>query len=217
LNLVEQGRCLQLLAETVGELSSATQIVKTLGLSLNKELSAKLRTVLASPDLIQSGLVMGKLSLSIVLELSDFPKEDAESLASLFIDLPMGLNKQREVLLNLKEIAAREDKSVTDLLEENALKVLLEDDRMDGNQKSRAIRRYCKKRRYPRMVQVEEKFYDSVRKLGLGSTIQVSPPPGFEGPTCTMTIRFASLADLKAAQRKLAETIVHPAVSNLFD
>jgi ParB family chromosome partitioning protein len=217
LNLVEQARCLQLLTATTGGLDGAKEIATALGLSLNKGLVSKLQSVMASPEFIRNGLIAGKLSLPVMQLMSDLSKEDAEAVASLFDRLSMGLNKQREVLINLKEIAARDDVAVKCLLEEEGVGCILDDDRLDGNQKSREIRFYLKKRRYPRIVKTEEAFHDCVRKLGLGGAILISPPPGFEGCTRTMTIRIDSLDDLVRAHRKLSETIENPLVSDLFD
>jgi hypothetical protein len=161
--------------------------------------------------------VLGWLSLPIVLLLKELPTEDALAVTSLYESLPMGLNKQREVLLFLKEISARDGVPLKRLLEEESLNEILNNDNIDGNVKSRQLRAYLRKKRFPRLVEVEEAFHENVHALNLGGAIQVSPPPQFEGCRFTMTIRFDSLAALKKAHQKIATAIENPQASSLFD
>ena len=188
-----------------------------MGLAFNKALVAKLEAVSAAPEIVQLGLIAGHLALPVVLELSGLSQENAESLASLFQKLPMGLNKQREILQNLKEIAIREDRTLKGLIEEAPLTDILNDKGLDGNQKVHRVRAYLKKRRYPRLVAVEDNFNARVRSLGLSGEIQVSPPPGFEGSTCTMTIRVNNLDSLKCASRKISQAIENRSITKLFE
>lgn len=217
LNFVEQARCFQLLKASTTGINDIRAAAEALGLGFNTALISKLEEVSAAPETIQSGLVSGHLSLPIVKEFSCLSRDDAGHLALLFKKMPMGLNKQREILQNLKEIAAREDRTVSDLLEEEPLAAIINDDSLDGNQKVNSLRAYLRKRRYPRMVAVEEKFYACVRNLGLGGEIQVSPPPGFENSNCTMTIRINNLDSLKRASRKIAHAVEHPSINQLFE
>ena len=217
LNLVEQARCLHLLtAVNIGS-EVSEELSQFLGISQNESYAAKLKRVLSVPENIQSGIVLGQLSLPIVLLLSELPREDALVVASLYKKLPMGLNKQREILLYLKDISARDGISIKRLLDEESLKNVLDKDDIDGNVKSRHLRTYLRKTRFPRLVKVEEDFHESVRAMDLGAAIQVRPPPQFEGCNYTMTIQFDSLAALKQAHRRISAAMEHPRVSRLFD
>jgi ParB family transcriptional regulator, chromosome partitioning protein len=217
LNFVEQARCLELLTAATGGIKPARAVAATLGLSFSNPLVAKLKSISQAPEVIRQGLITGTLSLPVVLALSDFAKEDALALAHLFERVPMGLNKQREILQNLKEIAIREDMEVRHVLEDDQLQAIVMDDALDGNQKARGIRLYLKKRRFPRIVEVETAFNDRLRRLGLGGDVQVAPPPAFEGSTITVTIRSNDLNSLKRAHHKLSEAIENPLIANLFD
>ncbi len=217
LNVVEQARCLQLLSDAGCDHPQAMAIAQSLGLSLNHAYAAKLRTVHSCSEAVQDGIVQGKLSLPIVVLLAELPSKDADALASVFIGLPMGLNKQREILHHLKEIAARDDIAITGLFEEEGLKDILARDDMDGNRKVGQIRSYLKKRRYPHLMDVEERFENYYRQLKLGTGVKIQPPPYFEGPTYTMTIRFDGLEDLKRENDNIARAIADPMASKLFN
>jgi len=216
LNVVEQARCLQLLSATGCDRPQALAVAQSLGLSLNHAYAAKLRTVHTCSEAVQDGIVQGKLSLPIVVLLAELPREDANALASVFIGLPMGLNKQREILHHLKEIAARDDIPIMGLFEEEGLKNILARDDLDGNRKVHQIRSYLKKRRYPHLADVEERFDNCYRQLDLGAGVKIQPPPFFEGTTYTMTIRFDGLDALQRENDNIARAIADPMASKLF-
>jgi len=217
LNFVEQARCLALLRETTGGLNSAKAAAETMGLACNKKLIAKLNMILVAPDIIQTGLATGTLSLPVALALSAFSRDDALALANLFERFPMGLNKQREIVQNVREIAIREDRTARRVLEDDSFQAILRDDALDGNQKTRQIRVLLKKRRFPRIAEAEKAFNEGLRQLGLGGEVQVTPPPGFEGSTITLTIRANDLKGLKRACHKLTRAIENPLVTQMFD
>lgn len=215
LNVVEQARCLQLFANASNSSDVSMTIAKALGISLNRTFISKLKTILSTTQIIQNGIISGTFSLPIALLLSDLSNDDADAVALLFNKIPMGMNKQREVLLYLTEISARDDIPLKRLLEEDTIKSTLNSD-LDGNQKSRKIRSYLKKRRFPRLVSVEERFHQQVGELDLKGTIQLMPPANFEGSSYTLTIRFDSLNALTRAHHKLSEAISNPIASQLF-
>ena len=215
LNIVEQARCLQLFTNASDGSNVSMTMAKALGISLNKAFISKLKTILSTTQIIQDGIILGTLSLPIALLLSDLSNDDADAVALLFKKIPMGMNKQREVLLHLTEISARDDIPLKRLLEEDAIESTLNSD-LDGNQQSSKIRSYLKKRRYPRLVNVEEHFHEQVGELGLKGAIQVMPPANFEGSSYTLTIRFDSLNALTRAHRKLSDAINNPIASQLF-
>ncbi|MGV7223034.1 MAG: ParB/RepB/Spo0J family partition protein [Nitrospinales bacterium] len=215
LNIVEQARCLQLFTKASDGPNVSMTMAKALGISLNRAFISKLKTILSTTQIIQDGLILGTLSLPIALLLSDLSNDDGDTVAMLFNKIPMGMNKQREVLLHLTEISARDDIPLKRLLEEDTIQNTLNSD-LDGNQQSRKIRSYLKKRRYPRLVSVEERFHEQVGELGLNGAIQVMPPANFEGSSYTLAIRFDSLNALTRAHRKLSDAINNPIASQLF-
>ena len=217
LNFVEQARCLELLTTATGGVNTARTVAETLGLAFSNALITKLKSILHAPEVVREGLTKGILSLPVVLAMSDLAHKDALALTHFFECVPMGLNKQREIMQNVKEIAIREDMEVGHVLEDVRLQTILKDDALDGNDKARQIRFYLKKRRFPRIVRVEETFNDCVRHLGLDGDVHVAPPPGFEGSTITITIRSSDLTSLKRARDKLSKALENPIVTHLFE
>ena len=217
LNIIEQANCLRLIDQVSSSSEDQKKMIQTLGLSPNDAYRTKLQKIINANENIQTGLIRGEISLPVALLLSALSDEDAQALLALFNRLPMGMNKQRELLLNLSDISSRDSIAIAYLLKDIVVQNILENKDMDGNIKTRLIRTHFKKKRYPRLVELEESFRNSVLELALGRDIQINPPPQFESSRCTMTIRFDSLAALKRAFGKLERTINHPATQKLFD
>jgi ParB family chromosome partitioning protein len=216
-NTIEQARCLQILSDDRIEAADARQISEAFGIATNRSLRMKLNRVLMAPQPVQDALVLGIISLPVVLQLAELDTADAKRIVGFFVKLPMGLNRQREMLLLLKEITVREDLTLKALLSEDGIRKILDDEAADGNLKARQVRDYLRKRRYPRLTAVERAFGRCVRELRIDRSIQISPPPGFEGRTCTATIRFDSQDDLLRASRELSEIAEQGALARLFD
>ncbi len=62
--------------------------------------------------------------------------------ANLFDDLKLSLNKQREIITLIKEIAIRDDVSIMEVLQESDFLEILNDNDLDRSQKSQKIRFY---------------------------------------------------------------------------
>jgi ParB family chromosome partitioning protein len=217
LNIIEQARCLRLM-ESVGKDAAVSPEMATLvGVPLNTAFIAKMRAVLAVSETIQHSIIRGNIPLPVATMLSEWTPEDAEAVAAIFNDLPMGLNKQREILLHLYEISARDDLPIWQLLEEEPVQSILNCGDVDGNQKTRSLRLYLRQRRFPRLVTIEQQFHEKIAAFKLGGDIQIIPPTNFEGDTCNLTIRFSSIDDLKKARRKMSDIIDNPIASKLWD
>lgn len=217
LNIIEQARCLRLIERAGKDAAVSPEMATLLGVALNTAFIAKMRTVLTVSETIQHNIILGKISLPVAMMLSELTPEDAEAVAAIFNALPMGLNKQREILLHLNEISARDDIPIRQLLEEELVHSILNRGDVDGNQKTRSLRLYLRQRRYPRLVRIEQQFHEKIAALKLGGDIQIIPPTNFEGDTCNMTIRFSGIDDLKKARSKLSDIIDDPIALKLLD
>jgi len=102
----------------------------------------------------------------------------------------VGLNKQRELLLLLKEIAGREDTSIPHLIAEKPLQEILNNAEMDRAVRRQKVRSYLRQRRFPAITEAEKDYRKWVRQLKLGNNINLIAPKDFEETTFSMTLRF---------------------------
>ena len=98
------------------------------------------------------------LSLAMALELGQMEKSSGIGLSTLFGYLKLGLNKQREILTMIQEIAFRERLPVKDVLDTPELQQIMVHEKWDRSRKTVHLRQYLKRRRYPSITSVENDF-----------------------------------------------------------
>jgi hypothetical protein len=211
LNVIEISRALNLLAGWLDDAQLA-RTAAALGLPHGPDRIRTLQTVARLAEPLQTLILSESLALPVALELGRWEDQTAAAdIATLFDQLRLSLNKQREILSLLQEIAHRERLTLGALLAGTDLSAIRGDDTLDRNQKAQAIRSYLKKRRYPVITETEAHFAALVESLKLGKQVNLLPPPNFEGTTYCLNLRFHSLAELKSCQR-VVEGLVHSPV-----
>ena len=190
LNLIESSRALNLLSRVANDEHHLTEMAAVLSLPKNPTMIAKLMPLAVMPALIRAAVVSEDLPLSMALELDTLDVKTAEKMARIFIDLRLGLNRQREVLTHLYEIAKREDRSIGDVLDEDDVSGITDNAALDSAKKSVHLRALLYQRRYPSIAEKSARFNDLVKTLRLGSGIKLIPPNNFEGTAYTLSITF---------------------------
>jgi ParB family chromosome partitioning protein len=197
LNLIETARALNLLAGVAADEMELSREAAVLALPDNPSLMRKIMSLTTLPVGLQTRLATGELAMAMALELKRIDSATAESLGRLFADLKLGLNRQRELLTLLTEIARREEMTVSELLSETALRNLLSAPEIERSQKAGQLRSLLRRRRYPVMSAATAAFQELVRNLNLGPGVQLVPPGNFEGTTYTLLITFDRLDQLR--------------------
>ena len=136
--------------------------------------------------------------------------------AQLFGEFKLSLNKQREILTLVKEIAGGKGISEQTVLEGRQLQEYYHGDRdRDRGQKARELRTYLRQRRFPQIVKAETIFEYQRKQLNLGNDIKLIPPKDFEGTTYTLNMSFSSIA--QSLRAKLDQLLKHPALKQIFE
>ncbi|MFZ5571166.1 MAG: ParB/RepB/Spo0J family partition protein [Thermodesulfobacteriota bacterium] len=216
LNTLEQSHAFRILASHVNDPEERFRLYRLLRLPHHPSMVAKIQTVCDFPASIQALLLDGTIQLPIALALAEMPGEDAIFFAGLFSDLKIGLNKQREILLNATEIAMREDIRIGEIFHENPIRELIDAPDLDLPQKTEKIRSALRKRRFPNIAAAEEVFENSVRELPLRNSIGLTPPRHFEGMTYTMELRFNDLEEFRERAERVTEMVDHPALKKIL-
>jgi len=208
LNLVEISRSLFLLSCVYKDENQRLQCASKLGLPDNPSLIKKIEKIYHLPEPIQNGILKGTISMAVGLELSRFEPDIGDALAGLFDRLKIGLNKQREIILLLDEIALRENTTIGSLLNGKYIREILDNDELDRARKQKKIRAYLYQRRFPTRFKTKTEFEKLVKDLKLGNSIKLMSPQDFEGPTYTLKATFNNLAELKDFRSKLDRIIL---------
>jgi ParB family chromosome partitioning protein len=157
------------------------------------------------------------LSLSMAMDLKKLAPDCAVAFTQLFDKFKLSLNKQREIMTLVKEIARRDNVSEQQVLEDRQLRDIVLDQDLDRSQKARQLRAYLRQRRFPRIVKAENGFEYQRKQLNLGNDLKLIPPKDFEGTTYTVNMSFSSIAQLKSLHAKIDRMIKHPSLKKVIE
>ncbi len=216
LNLVEQSRCLALLAPFFPDAGKLAEAAAPLGLPSHPAHVEKLLALTRLPEAARQALLDESLALPAALELLSFSGPDILRMVELFATLRPGLNRQREILLLLTEIMARDGLSLDELLSEADISAILADEKMDRGRKSGELRGRLRRRRFPRLSETEKAYDAFVRELHLESGMKIIPPRYFESNIYTLEARFKSLTDLAGHQESIDRLLHHPRLAEFL-
>ena len=217
LDLLETSRALYRLATHLNPDSHLNELAASLGLPSNPSVIKKIKDLCLLPEEIQRRIMDDTISLSMAMDLKVLPPDCAAAFAQLFGEFKLSLNKQREIVTWVKEIARRDGIPEQAVLEDRHLNAIIDDRDRDRGQRAREIRSYLRQRRYPQIVKAEAKFEIQRRQLNLGSNINLIPPKNFEGTSYTLNLSFNSMAQLKNLHTRINQLIQHPELKNIIE
>lgn len=217
LNLLETSRALNLLSGVYPDPGDLCRAAGPLGLPDNISAIHKLRRLSGLAPEIQEGVLSNVLSLAMALELGQLETSCGIALSLLFGTLKLGLNKQREILMMIQEIALRERFTVQDVLNSPELQQIAAHETWDRSQKTVHLRQYLRRRRYPSIASAENDFESMVRSLDLESGVSLIPPRDFEGPTFSFHLNFHHPDELRHRLSRLTEISSSPALKEILN
>lgn len=196
LNPGEQARAVYKLSRLVVRPEDLRHAAASLGLPVTPDAIGKLLAVHSLPGAVFDLVSAGSLAYSTALALAVMEEPAAVALAGLFADLKLGVNRQREALALIQEIAAAEGISCPRLLEDIRSQDTVNDPEADRGLRCGHLFRYLHRRRFPHLSRAEEEFAGKVRALKPGPRAKLSPPPDFEGTDYSLSLTFRNRKDL---------------------
>jgi ParB-like chromosome segregation protein Spo0J len=161
-----------------------------------------LRAAGLSP-LLREELIRSGCSLANALRLLRWPEEDQPALIPLLRKLHLGENRLRECIETLYEIALREGKGPSAILEESEFKEILDDPRQDRPQRTEAFRERLIRRRYPLFSAMRRSFFQCRSRLRIPPDLSVQASPYFEEVGVRVSFRARSREEFQ----RMAKTI----------
>jgi ParB family chromosome partitioning protein len=217
LNLIESSRSFQKLSAFTNSLKELAETATSCGLPTNHSIINKVKNLCLLPLPIQNSILNDTISLTMANELAKHEPDTAVDFARLFEQLKLSLNKQKEIVTLIGEIAHREDIPIRQVLACDTFQQIITNKDIDRGQKGQKIRTFLRQRRFPRIVKVEQTYYANLKKLKLNPDIKLIPPKEFEGTTYTLNLNFTSLAHLKMLQSILDKMIQHPSFEKIIE
>ena len=216
LNLIEISRALRLLDQYAPGGQAPPEDTAALGLPTHAGMAARLKRLCRLPAEAQDAVLEEAVSFAMACEIGRMEEGLAVAFARLFRQLKTSLNKQREIVTLVAEIARREGIDSGQVLAEDRLSRILDAQDLDRNQKTRRIRTLLRQRRFPAVVAAEDSFHSLQQRLKLGDNLQLAPPRNFEGTRFALTLNFESIEEVGRLRVKLDELVDHPDFKTLL-
>ena len=217
LNLIETSRAIHKLSAFFDSDFHTAETAATLGLPVNPTILKKIRNLCLLPREVQHGILDETISLSMAGELEKLDPDSAVAFSRIFDQLKFGLNKQKEILTLVDEIARRENCSVGQVLTNSEFKKILADEDIDRTQKGSQLRAFLRQWRFPHIFEAEKKFQNLYKQLKLSNDIKLTPPKDFEGVAYSLNLSFTNLAELRELKNKLDGLIEHPELKKIVE
>jgi ParB family chromosome partitioning protein len=217
LNLIEKSRSIEMLSDFFKDINRLSEELSVLGLSEHPSMIIKLKGICHLPEPLQNSILSNTISLAMALELAGMSEDEAKGFLKYFNILKLSLNKQREIVTMVKEIAMREDKSILQVIEEPHLRKILMNEDLDKNRKAHNIRLYLKQRRFPTIANIEKSYEKYRQKLNLERGFKLIPPTNFESPTYTLQLSFNNKTQLKGLKTAFDALVENPYLQKIVD
>ena len=216
LNLIEKSKALNMLSSFYEDFSSLSKAASALGLPENPSLIKKIKNICRLSLSIQDYILSNTISLSMAVELGMLEQDAGIFLANLFHEFKLSLNKQKEIITLIKEIAFRENISIMEVRRKCDFSDILNREDIDRTQKTQKIRAYLKQRRFPEITRAKKEFEKNVKELKLGSGIKLIPPADFEGQTYMLNLKFNTIKELQERAVKLNNIVKNPILEKIL-
>ena len=185
--------------------------------ALNRGYIDQLNEIAKLPDPALALIQAGRLSVKATKKLLEFPGDDIRIFLSIFERLNASSSKQLEMILFLKEIAARDKISIRDASFQLNLSQILDDGSTDAAAKLRQLREKLYSSRFPELSKKYTRVQQVVQSLKLGKGIKFTPPENFEHPSYTLSFQSDSLEDFLAKVSRISQCAKGDAIKEIFD
>lgn len=205
LNVMEQAAAVVKLSAFCPDAHQLSELVAPLGLSANPQLIRKYKTVCCLPEAVQHQIAADTIALPVALEFESLDSASAVGLGRLFDLLRPTLSQQRELLDHMRDIAAIEEKTINDLIEEPGIIEIVRHDRHDRKQKIAMLRDTIRGRRFPALSRAEKNFNLNRQALDLPDGLALLAPKNFESPDYSLVVAFRTASDLQTKAEQVQE------------
>ncbi|MBF0234400.1 MAG: ParB N-terminal domain-containing protein [Desulfamplus sp.] len=204
LNIMEQVRGVRLLKHFI---SSDQEIIQNslqiFNIKMNASLINMFDDIARMPESVHKLIENERLSINCAAKFKQYGYNNdlIEVFVQLFSKIKTSLSKQKEIITNIHEIAARENISISELMESEELKNILNSSENDENRKGNLLRSALFNRRYPNLSKAKEQFTEKMKDLhsqgSLRSDIKLEPPVDFEGKDYTVSFKVSNLKEFR--------------------
>lgn len=160
-----------------------------------------------SPYFVQKAFFEGKIALPVLFNVLDYNEYEIKNIISFFNKLSPGLNRQREILVLAEEISHRDDKTISEVLNEDAINQVIENNKISKPQKLSLVINLLNLKRYPEMVNLREKFDLIAFESELNQNPRIIYPKNFEDSNFKIELNFNNIETCTKICKKINKSL----------
>ncbi len=167
-------------------------------------------------DSMKTFLVEHELPMSVLELLGNLTPEDRQAVFAVIVELRLGVNKIKELLGHLDDIALRDGQSPTQILKDRRIQQILADNALPGPQKAEQIRHIIRALRYPQFTELEQRYQQALQRLHIPRGVRVQADRFFEDDRLSVTFQFQQPAELQRIAQHLTELAQQPELAQVL-
>ena len=187
-----------------------------LGLGPHEKVLDAYLSIFTFEEALKAYLAAHEVPMTVIELLSALAAEDRNAVFTLLATLKLGINKLKDFLGLLEEIALRDQQTIAAILAEPGIQAILRHDKYSGPQKADLLRQALRRRRYPRLTTLEVQYQEQLTGLRLPKTVQLTTDRFFEDDALTASFRFQTPEQLRAAAEELVRLSQQAELHNLL-
>lgn len=181
----------------------------------NKVLDIYLR-VSDFADPLKAYLAEHDVPMNLLELLGNLAPDDRQAVFALMAELKLGVNKIKELLGYLDDIALRDGQSPAQILQDQHIQQILTDDTLQGPQKAEQIRHSMYTRRYPQFAELEQRYQQALQHLHPPKGVRVQADRYFEDDRLSVDFQVHKPEDLQQIAEQLTELARKPELAEVF-
>jgi hypothetical protein len=143
--------------------------------------------------------------------------EDRRAVFALIIALKLGVNKIKDLLTLLDDLALREQRPIHTILADERIQTLLRQEQTPAPQKADLVRRCLWERRYPEFTSIEQTYQHTLQQLHLPAGVRFQTDRFFEDDRMTVEFRFRTPEELRQTAEDLTALARKAELQRLLD
>lgn len=196
LSLAEKARFFEIACQLSVPAEIKNSFLEKLQLKSGRSTIPNLLKILDQEEIIIQEIHAGRMQDRMVTELLSLPKDtDRRAMVLLFKRLNLGDGQQKKFFNLIRDIAFREDCSISSFLQQQAVIEILDHQQMNIPQKIQHLGKLLQQALTPASTLAEEAFVQHVKNLQLPTNYSLAHCPFFEKDEVTLSITFKNFAD----------------------
>jgi len=193
------------------------EILDMLGVPRNESMVQNMITLADAPIAIKQLVHEGVMHENTAFEIFKMARELWQPVARFICTVPLGTKKRNEVVSMLRDIARRDGREISDLLENSQIRDILRARDIDPPQRGERLYNYVRALRYPSVHEFRQRFDTKLREVHLDRQFHLILPENFERWEFKLVVPFSSAEEFQKHVEELRKTAEGGPFKDLMD